>query len=1125
MERASESNRALASSESKHDGVEAEGEGKWGGEKEEEEEEQWKGVEEQGSTAQGSTSLPFLTSKPLHLAYGLLKYTWLLPELISSRAASIRDTFIEPLPPAVAELSYDERPSSVVELAIRFLHFLALDIKPTNDRFGDLKHTLAVAFNQFEAEFLQYDELHTLVANQVKGHAKRLAVIGAYYEVRHVLGRPVHLYEPNMLRAARLNDAKIFAIFGGQGNTEDYFSELREVYLTYRHFVHDFLHYGSQILLELSASLETEGLFPKGFDIMRWLQYPAEQPLADYLIPAPVSFPLIGLLQLTQYALTCKLLGIDPGTFRERLSGLSGHSQGIIAAMVVSVAGTWESFNATAKTALVVLFWVGVRSQEAFPRTTIPPSLLEESLSHDEGSPTPMLSVRNLSRETLQQQIDLTNKHLSEQRQMHIGLFNGPRSFVVSGPPTSLCGLNAHLRDIKAPSGIDQTRVPFSERKAVFTHVFLPVSVPFHSPYLRKACAQVLEDLGELYISSFSLRVPLFATDDGSVLGSEKSAREELLPRLVRMIMCEPVKWQEATEFLNATHILDFGPGGRSGAGLIVYQNKEGSGVRVISACSVSQNSKEIAHIHELLDRNRNRPINYNTSWQRQYGPRLVKTAAGRVYVDTKFSRLLGLDHLMVAGMTPCTVPEDFVAATMNAGYHIELAGGGYYDPQKLANAVRRIARSVVPGRTITVNIVYVNPHAVSWQIPVIKQLRLEGLPVDGLTIGAGIPTLEVAAQYITSLGLRHIAFKPSSVETIQQVIQIAKIDEAFPIILQWTGGRGGGHHSYEDFHQPVVQMYAKIRECPNIILVAGSGFGGAEDTYPYITGKWAVDLKLSRSPMPFDGILLGSRMMIAKEAHTSTAAKQLIVNTEGSDDVQWEKTYRGSHGGILTVRSEMGEPIHKIATRGVKLWAELDSTIFSLDRSKRVAELQRRREEIIKRLEDYQKVWFGKSSSGKPVDVDEMTYAEVLNRMADLLYVKHQSRWIHISYQGLLSDFIRRTEERFMSKKAPSMIQNRTELKDPLCTIRKVVSVYPKCQQHLVTAQDAEYFLLLCQKRGQKPVPFVPALDENFEIGSRRILSGSRRTLRLSLIKTLVGYAFFKGLSLSGIRAPSMNL
>ena len=48
-----------------------------------------------------------------------------------------------------------------------------------------------------------------------------------------------------------------------------------------------------------------------------------------------------------------------------------------------------------------------------------------------------------------------------------------------------------------------------------------------------------------------------------------------------------------------------------------------------------------------------------------------------------------------------------------------------------------------------------------------------------------------------------------------------------------------------------------------------------------------------------------------------------------------------------------MGEPIHKLATRGVKFWAEMDQKIFSLDKKKRVPELKKMREYIIKKLND----------------------------------------------------------------------------------------------------------------------------------------------------------------------------
>ena len=82
----------------------------------------------------------------------------------------------------------------------------------------------------------------------------------------------------------------------------------------------------------------------------------------------------------------------------------------------------------------------------------------------------------------------------------------------------------------------------------------------------------------------------------------------------------------------------------------------------------------------------------------------------------------------------------------------------------------------------------------------------------------------DILAQ-LRDAGLRHVAFKPGSTDSIKQVIAIAEANPEFPIILQWTGGRAGGHHSYEDFHQPLLRTYAEIRKQKNIVLVAGCLF------------------------------------------------------------------------------------------------------------------------------------------------------------------------------------------------------------------------------------------------------------------------------------------------------------
>jgi fatty acid synthase subunit alpha len=63
----------------------------------------------------------------------------------------------------------------------------------------------------------------------------------------------------------------------------------------------------------------------------------------------------------------------------------------------------------------------------------------------------------------------------------------------------------------------------------------------------------------------------------------------------------------------------------------------------------------------------------------------------GKIHIDTSFSRLLGKPPLMVAGMTPTTVKAGFVSALLEAGYHVELAGGGHYSPTALRAKVAEI--------------------------------------------------------------------------------------------------------------------------------------------------------------------------------------------------------------------------------------------------------------------------------------------------------------------------------------------------------------------------------------------------------------------------------------------------
>lgn len=177
-----------------------------------------------------------------------------------------------------------------------------------------------------------------------------------------------------------------------------------------------------------------------------------------------------------------------------------------------------------------MLFWTGTRAQQVFPPTTLNPTILEDSLSNNEGNPTPMLAITGLREDQVLSNLDATNAHLAPDRQIKVTLFNGPRSFVCTGPPQSLYGLNLSLRKLKAPTGLEQSRVPFSQRKLKFSSRFLPITAPFHSNYLESAIDILVQDIqrGNLTFDAKDLAIPVFATDSGNDDGGNQIWAVEL---------------------------------------------------------------------------------------------------------------------------------------------------------------------------------------------------------------------------------------------------------------------------------------------------------------------------------------------------------------------------------------------------------------------------------------------------------------------------------------------------------------------------------------------------------------------------------------------------------------------
>ncbi|KAI0871151.1 enoyl reductase domain of FAS1 [Hypoxylon argillaceum] len=1026
------------------------------------------------TTPETSTSPTTELLVPFTLRYNEITYSFLLEGQQAQYLETYRDQFLDIISEPIAEQAHWV-PESTASLILNFIDFLSSQNIP--DRL------LACLFRSAKPELDQGD-VHTFVSQQRGSAESRKSMLRTVVNLLHSSQKQVSQPPSALISAVMKKEASILLAFGGQGAVNpSCVDELAELYSIYRPLIDPLISTIDPILQNLSRHPDTSYFYQdREIKLREWLENPESRPEKAFIAAAATSFPIIGLIDLAHYCVTCRTLDKSPGEMTQLLFGVTGHSQGIVIAAVASLSDSWDSFFHNARWAIELLFWLGYYSHREAPQSRLDPVALNDSIEEGEGTPSHLLVVRGLQEQKLHDLLATCNQQLGVREHLYIALKNGPQNYVVAGSPRSLRGLTLRLRKMRAQQGSDQGRVPYSQRRPEVQCQFLPVSAPFHSQHLTAAADQVKEIFVETSRSPKinDLRTPVFHTEAGLEMGQigEKSLTHILIDAIASRVVDWPASLQ-VSQPRSPTHCVVFG-GGRLCD--LVNRVVEGRGIRVIDGTSLEASSTLMGTKADLFAPILEPCQLSARSWKQTYRPNVKKGPNGQTTLETRLSLLLKNPPVITAGMTPTTVHWDFVSAIINAGYHVELAGGGYFDAPSMTAAIEKLAASIPAGRGITINLIYASPKALGFQIPLIRRLVSQGIPVEGLTIGAGIPSPDVAAEYIETLGIKHISFKPGSSRAIREVIAIAKAHPHFPIILQWTGGRGGGHHSCEDFHEPLLETYGEIRRCRNLYLVVGSGFGDAAGTFPYFTGEWAV--QFGRPAMPCDGVLMGSRMMVAREAHTSPQAKRLLVQAPGVEDKDWEDTYSkdGKKCGILTVTSEMGQPIHKLATRGVRLWKELDDTVFSLPRAERVPALKRRKTEIISRLNaDFAKPWFGQDSTGKPADLEDMSYADVLSRLIELMYISEEDRWIDVSYREIVNDFATRAWERLGDGSSRTNWDS-SFLDDPHAVRSLLCSAFPDASSQLLHPEDVRFLINTCRQGGRKPANFILALDEDFE-------------------------------------------
>ncbi len=626
-----------------------------------------------------------------------------------------------------------------------------------------------------------------------------------------------------------------------------------------------------------------------------------------------------------------------------------------------------------------------------------------------------------------------------------VSLLNGPNQVVLSGAPGDLAQVERAAGKVQAEEeALIAAKVrggkPFAPR---FT--YLPVAAPFHSELLAPALKQT------------------------RTWAAKAGLKPEMVDTLAPQVLTEQVDWsatlapvvEEGTQWL-----LDVGPGDTLSR--ITERVLIGSGVGTIDVGTVAGRDQFLAPSTEYVA-----PTNWDI-----YQPKVVTLPDGKQVVETAFSALTGRSPILLAGMTPTTVDPEIVAAAANAGYWAELAGGGQVTEEVFAANLAALKEMLDPGRAAQFNAMFLDPYLWNLQFgaqSIVTKARAAGAPLDGVVISAGIPEIEEATALIHDLqaaGFPYVAFKPGTTAQIRQVVAIAREVGDAAVIVQVEDGHAGGHHSWENLDDLLLETYADIRATKNLVLCVGGGIGTPERAADYISGQWA--LAHGRPLMPVDGVLIGTAAMTALEAKTTAEVKQLLVDTPGISVPPTEDELGGwvptgtTRGGVTSGQSHLRADIHEVDNAAAAC-ARLVTEVSGDEEA-----VATRRDEIIAALNATSKPYFG--------DVDQMNYLEWAQRFADLSASPIDGSWADDTWINRFQLLLQRIEGRLNpaeSGQITTVFPTLEDVRDSQAALALLEETYPQAAKTRVTPTDAAWFVDLCRKY-PKPMPFVPVLDSD---------------------------------------------
>jgi len=437
------------------------------------------------------------------------------------------------------------------------------------------------------------------------------------------------------------------------------------------------------------------------------------------------------------------------------------------------------------------------------------------------------------------------------------------------------------------------------------------------------------------------------------------------------------------------------------------------------------------------------------TSYESKYAPRIVKKN-----IKNKFSNYFYTNPIIIGGLLNYISSNSMCVNAYCNGFFCNICTTDTVDNYLFRTKIYRIIKNIPSGESVVIDINNIPNNY--WKFELILQLKQDCLSIGGISLSGILPNcndLDNIMQLCCINNIKVIGIYCETYEYLANIINLSVKYKEVNIICYWTIN--------DDNYLHIINEYINIRKNDNIFLGLCIDNLNYNELYKYLLGNWCE--KYVKYKLPFDVLIINYGLFATDESILANPIKDYIIQSIEDNNIKNE----------ISILHDK-KPFSIINTDASKLWEYFQNKYFNLSPNQLKKKIFDKKTDIIKKLEKYyMKKYIG--------ELHLMTYYDLLKRCINLLTCNNSSNWINIHYEWKMKDLIKWILSKFKIILEIGLDQDSFNIIQFIEDNSSKYSLKP-IFINILSSLDIDYFLSLCNKSSQKPVNFIPILDENFE-------------------------------------------